>query len=198
MTVLHMAVLNGKEDMVKALLNKKADIYARAEDGNIPLFLATEVGALQVCRELLGSEAEQQVLYRKRSGDTVLHMAAHRRDLDLARLFIEHGAEVNAQNGDGQTALHVAAAEGDECMVKYLHSLEADAAILDSHDRTALHVAAEHGYTLVVETLADKFKASMLDRTKDGDTLLHIAARSGHPGAVVAAIKKGLPSEDAE
>ncbi|XP_037070327.1 ankyrin-3-like [Pollicipes pollicipes] len=163
------------------------------EDGNIPLFLAADAGSLQLCKELLSYNAELQVQCRRRSGDTVLHMAVRRRDLELARLFVEHGVPVDAQNGEGQTALHVAAAEGDEAAVKYLYSLQANASVLDSLDRTPLHVAAEHGYTLVVEALADKFKASLLDRTKDGSTLLHIAACNGHTGAALAAIRKGVP-----
>ena len=44
------------------------------------------------------SLSSPQVLYRKTNGDTVLHMSVRRRDLDLAKLFIEHGAEVDAQN----------------------------------------------------------------------------------------------------
>ena len=44
------------------------------------------------------SLSSPQVLYRKTNGDTVLHMSVRRRDLDLAKLFIEHGAKVDAQN----------------------------------------------------------------------------------------------------
>ena len=35
-------------------------------------------------------------------------------------------------------------------------------------DRTPMHLAAERGHTATVEFLADKFKASVFDRTKDG------------------------------
>ena len=47
--------------------------------------------------------------------------------------------------------------------------------------RTAMHMAAEKGHTSTVEFLADKFRASVFDRTKDGSTLMHIAALNGHP-----------------
>ena len=60
-------------------------------------------------------------------------------------------------------------------------------------DRTPLHIAAERGHALVVEILADKFKASVLDRTKDGSTLMHIASLNGHPEAVMAFLRKGVP-----
>ena len=65
-----------------------------------------------------------------------------------------------------------------------------------------MHLAAEKGHTSTVEFLAgapsitslltqtnkieilnfaDKFRASVFDRTKDGSTLMHIAALNGHP-----------------
>ena len=60
-------------------------------------------------------------------------------------------------------------------------------------DRTALHLAAERGHTATVEFLADKFKASVFDRTKDGSTLMHIAALNGHPDTAMVLFKKGVP-----
>ena len=56
-----------------------------------------------------------------------------------------------------------------------------------------MHLAAERGHTAVVEFLADKFKASVFDRTKDGSTLMHIAALNGHPDTAMVLFKKGVP-----
>ena len=56
-----------------------------------------------------------------------------------------------------------------------------------------MHLAAERGHTTTVEFLADKFKASVFDRTKDGSTLMHIAALNGHPDTAMVLFKKGVP-----
>ena len=56
-----------------------------------------------------------------------------------------------------------------------------------------MHLAAERGHTSIVEFLADKFKASVFDRTRDGSTLMHIAALNGHPETAMILFKKGVP-----
>lgn len=66
------------------------------------------------------------------AGDTALHLAARRRDVDMARILIDYGAAIDAVNGAGQTALHIAAAEGDEPLVKYFYGVRANAAIADN------------------------------------------------------------------
>lgn len=60
-------------------------------------------------------------------------------------------------------------------------------------EKTPLHVAAERGRTQVVEALIDKFKSSIRARTRDGSTLLHIAALSGHADTALAFLKRGVP-----
>lgn len=54
-------------------------------------------------------------------------------------------------------------------------------------------IAAEKGKTVVMELLADKFRASCLERTKDGSTLLHVASLNGHPDTALMLLRKGVP-----
>ncbi len=95
--------------------------------------------------------------------------------------------------GEGQTALHIASQNGDENMIRTLYLARASANVTDEEDRTPMHLAAERGHTGTVEFLADKFKASVFDRTKDGSTLMHIAALNGHPDTAMVLFKKGVP-----
>ncbi|KAK7485350.1 hypothetical protein BaRGS_00023449, partial [Batillaria attramentaria] len=189
------------------------------KEGSIPLSLAAEAGNLGVCRELLGVQTEEQLAYQKplsifefdcsrevdcdhvafapaflqSTGDTALHLACRRHDMELAKLFVEAGAPIDRKNWDGHTPLHLAAWEGDEGLVKYLVTMKANPNILDKHDRGPLHIAAERGHTHIVDLLIDKFKASISSRTKDGSTLMHIASTFGHPDTALAFLKKGVP-----
>lgn len=38
------------------------------------------------------------VMLSQETGDTILHIAAHKKDVELARLVCESGADVNVQN----------------------------------------------------------------------------------------------------
>lgn len=44
----------------------------------------------------------------------------------------------------------------------------------------------------MIEILADKFKASIFERTKDGSTLMHIASLNGHTECANMLFKKGV------
>jgi len=55
-----------------------------------------------------------------------------------------------------------------------------------------MHLAAENGHASIIELLADKFKASIFERTKDGSTLMHIASLNGHSECATMLFKKGV------
>ncbi|CAN7936922.1 unnamed protein product, partial [Ixodes hexagonus] len=232
-TALHLAAVHVREDMVRLLLNRKADptitggpkgqlpihvLSARATgaaivplqlllragdknvrmvqdlDGNIPLFLAVEVGNHGVCRDLLGAMTREQVTYvHPTTGNTALHLATKRKDLDIMRFLVECNSPINHQNKEGQSPLHVAAREGDEHAVKLFHHANANPNLIDLEDRTPLHIATQLGHVGVVELLIDKYKASVHHRTKDGSTLMHIAAEAGRPETAMVFMKKGVP-----
>ncbi|XP_053323897.1 serine/threonine-protein phosphatase 6 regulatory ankyrin repeat subunit B-like [Spea bombifrons] len=230
-TALHVAAAYSKEEIIRLLLNKKADPnipggakdqlpvhfaalrpsgavgviqtllkashkearLAQDKDGCIPLFLAVESGNLGVVKELLSVQTDVQLrANNKKHGDTALHACCRKRDLEVAKALVEHGASVDCQNGEGQTALHVVAWEGDETMLKFLHQCKANPNIADKMDRSPLHIAAERGHTGLVEILTEKFKSNVLARTKDGSTLMHIASQCGHPETALAFLKKGV------
>ena len=64
--------------------------------------------------------------------DTILHLAARRRDAKLVEIFIELGSPVDKTNAEGQTPLHIAAINGDQKLLQILLMARSDANICDS------------------------------------------------------------------
>ncbi|XP_056378829.1 serine/threonine-protein phosphatase 6 regulatory ankyrin repeat subunit A-like isoform X2 [Hyla sarda] len=186
---------NGAINVIQTLLrvsHKEARLI-QDKDGCIPLFLAIESGNVGISKELLSTHTDAQLrATSKKYGDCALHTSCRKRDVDTAKLLVEYGASVDCQNGGGQTPLHIAVWEGDEMMVKFLHQCKANPNLTDQMDRSPLHLAAERGHTGIVELLTEKFLANVLARTKDGDTLMHIASQCGHPETALTFLKKGV------
>ncbi|XP_067282389.1 transient receptor potential cation channel, subfamily N, member 1 [Pseudorasbora parva] len=163
------------------------------KDGCLPLLLAVKAGNVGIVRELVSSQSEPQLrAVKTANGDTALHICCRRKDVEMARVLVEFGANPDSKNNEWQTALHIAALEGDENMLKFLYLCKANPNILDKMDRSPLHIAAEQGHTNVVEILTEKFKSCVLARTKDGNTLLHIASQCGHPATALTLLRKGV------
>jgi ankyrin repeat protein len=76
----------------------------------------------------------------------LLHVAASRGDAKMTEILIQHGADVDAANGNGETAAFLAAAEGHKTVVELLNRAKADLNASDHKGNTPLHMAmgAEH------------------------------------------------------
>lgn len=66
--------------------------------GKIPLLLAVEAGNQSMCRELLAQQATEQLKATTPAGDSALHLAARRRDVDMVRILVDYGTSVDTQN----------------------------------------------------------------------------------------------------
>lgn len=69
-----------------------------SQKGKIPLLLAVEAGNQSMCRELLAQQAPDQLRATTPAGDSALHLAARRRDIDMVRILVDYGAAVDMQN----------------------------------------------------------------------------------------------------
>ena len=128
-------------------------INAYAADGFYPLGLAAYFGHLDTVRLLLERGADVGQVARNPMQVQALHAALAGRHEVIARLLVEHGADVNAKQHGGYTPLHEAAQHGDLPLVELLLAHGADTSARLESGQTPAEIAAEHGHTQVAERL---------------------------------------------
>jgi ankyrin repeat protein len=125
--------------------------------------------------------------------DTLLTTAVWHGHVDVVRLLLERGAEINqADDSTGGTALHLAVARGHEEVVSLLLTSGADPSIKGYRGKTALMLALLGGYVAVVLLLLRSMERRGLDeRDEDGCTAVWYACRWGHADVVRALLLAG-------
>jgi hypothetical protein len=88
------------------------------------------------------------------SGNSLLITAAWNGQLEMVKLLITKGADLNLSNDSGVTALIGASYKGHEKVVRELLSHGADKDIKDKHGNTALDLAKMHNNTSLVKLLS--------------------------------------------
>lgn len=119
---------------------------------------------------------------------TPLHAALNKgakEHLDIARLLIEHGADVNAQDDEASSPLRMALDFKQFEVVPPLLRKGADANVrLNGHsESTPLHIASCSGHPIVVQLLLE-YGAEVNVWDGKGRTPLHIASNNGDSNAV--------------
>ena len=150
------AVMRGKKDVLRTLLNQKADVNVPQIDGTTALHWAVRADDLESADLLL--KAGARVSAATRDGATPMQLAALNGSATMIDRLVKGGADVNAPlSSFGDTALMLASRTGKPEAVKVL--LDAGARVDAKEtwgDTTALMWAVSEGNHAVVRLLIDK------------------------------------------
>ena len=125
-----MAAKYGEVEILKILLAVGADPFATDDNG---------VTSLQLAMGNSGSSLDWR---RDRIGnDEPDHADEERRTLELAKILIDEGVDVNAKDSRGRTAIHHAVLKDFPTVVEYLAMHGADIALPNDRELTPLQLA---------------------------------------------------------
>lgn len=151
-------------------------------------------GDLETTRQLL-KHNPNLVFVKDKEGFTPLHSAASHGYVEIAKLLLANGADVNARINKGDAPMHYAAWHGRKEIVQLLLLNKADINIRDGIGRTPLYDAAANGQIDVIAVLLAS-NADVNITTPGGYTALSVAASDGHEDVVRLLIDNGANVND--
>ncbi|CAG9828437.1 unnamed protein product [Diabrotica balteata] len=150
-TAMHYAVSHGNFDVVSILLDSKVcDINKQNKAGYTSVMLVSlaEVRSqthANVVRRLF--QLADVNIRAKEHGQTALMLAVSHNRLNMVKMLLEAGADINIQDEDGSTALMCGAEHGHIEIVKhFLSQPDCNSTIIDMDGSTALAIAMEAGH----------------------------------------------------
>ena len=144
----------GHVEVSRFLTEHQADVNSADNKGRTSLHLASYGGHPDVVQLLLDHGAEVDVLNKNQRTPLDLASLSKNGILDVARLLIKHGSNVNSQDTSGWTSLHFAARSGQLDIVKLLLDSGADIGMRNGRGKTAFDIAFDKGKHDVVNFLA--------------------------------------------
>jgi ankyrin repeat protein len=162
---LAAALRAGDTAAVQALLAAGVSPSVSDGKGAAPLLMAASRGQHANARALLAAGANPDPRLASYDDATPLMLAINNRDLPMAQLLLDGGAQVDLVDRHGDPALNWACFYGDLPAVELLLQHHANAALV-GHG-SALEVAMRRGHQAVVERLVDHLKVRSVPATLD-------------------------------
>jgi ankyrin repeat protein len=188
------AVKHSDNAVVRALIQKGADVNAAEVDGTTALHWAASNDDLKAVDLLIGAGANVKTL--NRYGVSPLIIACNSAGVALVERLLKAGANPNSASPEGETVFMTAARAGKVDVVKALYTAGADVNAKESwHGQTALMWAAAENYPEAIEMLKE-LGADVNARSDGGFTALLFAARDGRVEAVRTLVKLGANVND--
>lgn len=181
---LCLAVVSGQADIVKLLLNNKADANAPGFNQKTLLWEAVQHSNTEIAEELLahGADANARDAYNQ----TPLDFAMARGARKTVELLLAHGADANARDGNNQTPLDLAVGQDDRNVVESLLAHGADVNATDAVGGTALSYAVN----------SDNLEMTELLLSNKADPNVNVVRQGGFQGSTKMPLLMEAVAED--
>jgi uncharacterized protein len=147
-TLLMIAVRERNTDLIRFLLDSRANPYKRNRYGDTALAIAALQGQDEIVQLLLDRKIDPN-----QSGWSALHYAAFENRAKIVTQLLAAGAEINALAPNGSTALMLAAKRGHLETVRLLVGAKAEVNQIEGAEGTALDMAIQAKHADVADFL---------------------------------------------
>jgi len=157
-TPLQTAVVNENVEAVRTLLKMGAIPDLTNHSGYTALLLASEGDEVEIVKMLLEAGANPNITENDEDG-TALHRTVSKQsqaNVEIAKLLIQGGADLNYRNTEGNTALHWASGNNKLTIAKILVEAGAEVNVRNEDGLTPLVWAMIRGNQKVAKFLASK------------------------------------------
>ncbi len=149
------AAATGRVERVRQLVKQNPELVkAYSPDGWTALHL--NFGNLEIVKVLLDSGADINAVSKNKLSATPLQGAAAMQNLELGRLLVQRGANVNCRGEEGGTPLHEVAGNGQIEFAKLLLDRGANVNAKDDGGKTPLTIALEYKQAEMAKLLRDR------------------------------------------
>ncbi|KAJ6031137.1 Mg2+ transporter protein CorA-like/Zinc transport protein ZntB [Penicillium herquei] len=206
-TALHLAAMDGLEDIAEALLDEDSAatelLKVKNTSGETPYLIAAKSGEEDVARVLLEYGANSKECDNE--GNTALHLAAKYGHLDFVKILkMPHGfsdeegpAIESLKNKKEEIPLMLAAQARKLDVVEYLLSLNKDRVLGDilvpkETMKDDFLQSAKEGYLFLFQNLLEGSSDLLNEKDNSGKTALDLAVEAQQPGILDYLLTKNM------
>ena len=140
------AALGRTDRLVELFDAGEATPDSLSPDGFGLMHLACMYGHQETVEMLLDRGASREMVSKHKMKVRPIHSAAAGKKMDIVRLLIDRGADVNAVQGAGWRLIHHAAQQGDREFVDLLIEHGADVTVTNDRDQSPVDIARGLGH----------------------------------------------------
>lgn len=181
---LHLSVYTKDYDIVKIILNHKPAINSRIDSGETSLHISSNQELPRITKLLLDLGADPNI--KDNEHELIpLNYAVNLNNVDLVKLLLGYGSNINSQDFYGRTPIHYAIQENNfDIFFSLTHATSLifppNFNLFDADGKTALHLALESGGNYMEDFLNIILPTSNLNIQDNlGNTSIHIICRNG-------------------
>ncbi len=179
--------------LLEKVLASNIDLNSNSNES--PIYTASKSNNIDGVKLLLNYK--YQIVSKKEDSDP-LYVAAQEGNLEICRILLANGADIEIKFREGYRPIYVAAQRGRMSVVKYLYETGADIDMKCINGSTPLYIASQEGRTDAVKYILDKSKKSLDAPFKRGFSPTYVAARNGHASVIKILLDAGADLELAD